>query len=808
MPQASQTVQNNFKEGLKTEFTGLNFPENAATAAENCVFEYIGDISRRGGINYEANFQQNIIDSINPAMSNFKWLNAGGDGSSQILVQQIGNILYFYLSSAATTVAPLSTTLLSSTVNITPFQAQGNTTNTSQTECQYSSGNGYLFVFHPACDPFYCTYVNGAISATVIKLQTRDYTGILEPGVADNFRPLTLTAEHQYNLLNQGWSLGSGWNGNSSYNGQVPLNNLGGVSPTVTLTLTSSAGTLPAGGSSIQAIFTQVAGTGPNAAGDPNGQTTLVGTVNSTTSTTITITFISNSTPNLNQTGFWSGGNFFAGPSPVQLSLINVGFINTWFSAVANYPSNADIWWLYKDTTLKFNPTLLFQQVQQQVTPAPKGAFVVNPFNIDRSSASGIQGLTTVVTTQRPLTGAFYQGRLFYAGVNSSQQAAGDEAFYTWTENIYFSQIIQNTSSFSKCYQQNDPTNQNLFEIVSSDGGQIVIPGCGAIYKLFPLRFGLLVFAANGIWFIGGSTGIGFSASDYTVTKISSIRAIAGTSFIDVQGYPMFWNQEGIYYVTPSAQGGSAHSPDIQLDVQNLTLGTILTFYDDIPLSSKYFARGDYDELNYIVQWLYISTGDTGIHTRYNYDSVICYNIITKAFYPYTLPTTSRSAVSDVKYILSPGGSSAPSPIFKYICHDANPLVASFVTFAEENDFTNFVDFISENGTGFNYISTFTTGYNLPGQALRKMQIPYIYMFSRNPFGSQCGLQAIWDYASNTASGKESTVQIITMSPNNLYRKVRLRGRGIAIQIKVSSVQGKPFDLMGWSVLDQINQVV
>src|SRR5712671_501170 len=114
--QPSPAVENHFIAGLKTEYTGLNFPENAATDTSNCVYTLIGDVNRRGGINYETNFVLNNINSNNVARSSFRWLNAGGDGTSQILVQQIGNTLYFYKSSNATLNNPLSTTRLSSTV--------------------------------------------------------------------------------------------------------------------------------------------------------------------------------------------------------------------------------------------------------------------------------------------------------------------------------------------------------------------------------------------------------------------------------------------------------------------------------------------------------------------------------------------------------------------------------------------------------------------------------------------------------------------------------------------------------------------
>src|SRR5882672_3915659 len=801
--QPSPAVENHFIAGLKTEFTGLNFPENAATDTQNCVYSLIGDVTRRGGINYESNFKNEGINISNVARSSFKWLNAGGDGLTQILVEQIGSILYFYRSSSATLTNPLSTTLLPSTVNIPGFQAAGNTADISQTECQYATGNGYLFVFHPNCDSFFCTYSNGLVTGAVVGLQTRDFVGINEPGVPDNLRPKTLSNEHLYNLINQGWTQGSTWTASGTGDGSGAIPKSGGF---YTLHISSQVDTTSVtNGAVIQVNIPTAAKTGDNN-NNLNGAVTLTGTVTAYSSpfTSITIAVLSNSNPDLNAMGFWSGGNFFSTPNEtVTMSLVSVGFITKWLGVLANYPSNSDIWWLYKNTSEVFDPATTFANVQQQVTAAPKGSFVFNPFIQDRSAVSNITNLTTVSTKLRPLTGTFFQSRVFYSGVNDSFQASGDEPFYTWSENIYFSQIITSTKSFGRCFQENDPTSENLFDLLPSDGGQIVIPGCGAIYKLFALRFGVLVFAANGIWFIAGSTGIGFAANDYTVTKISTIRAISGQSFIDVQGYPYFWNEEGIYAVMPSQQAGSAHSPDIQLNVKNLTLGTILSYYSGFPILSKKYARGDYHELDYVVQWCFRSTNESGISNRYSFDTILAFNIVTQAFYPYTLPTNSLSTITDIKYIQNPGGSSNPVPVFKY-----TTTVGTNITFSEENDIIGFNDFFSENNIGYNFISFFITGYKLTGKALTKFQAPYAYIFSRNPSSNSYYIQSIWDYAGSGLTGRWSVKQQKSNSPNNytnMYHKVRLRGRGLAMQIKVTSVDHKPFDLMGWGIWNEVN---
>lgn len=820
MPQ-QQTVQNSFKEGLKTEFTGLNFPENAATDTQNCVYSYIGDVSRRGGINYETNFALNSINQTGVAKSSFKWLNAGGDGQTQVLVQQIGNTLYFFQYTNATTTSPISTTLLASTVTISNYQAIGNVANVALTECQYAQGNGYLFVFHSACDSFYCTFNAGVITAAAITIQIRDFVGIPEPGVPDNFRPSALTIEHQYNLTNQGWTAGSPWSAtdNTAVSG---TSNVGVITASVgqsfTVPITNQTNTTSVSNGKTVAVSSNVV---PGQGG--NISATVLGTVTaySTPFTTITLNIFSSSYPASSgySPGLYFGGVFYPPPDfayTLNMYLVDTGFVNTWFTAIGNYPSNSDVWWLYKNTSDSFSPSTMFANVQQNIGAAPKGTYILNAFRQLRSTVSGISGLTDITTAQRPSTGTFFAGRVWYAGVNDSFQSTystgGDAPYTTWTENIYFSQIITNPTQFGKCYQVNDPTSENTFDILSSDGGVITIPGCGAIYKLFALRYGILVFAANGIWFISGSTGVGFQASDYTITKISNIENISGTSFIEVQGYPFFWNQEGIYQVVPSKDAGSAHSPDIQLDVKNLTIGSILSYYNNVPILSKGYARGDYDMLNYIVQWCFRSTTESGINNRYTYDTILNYNVITGAFYPFTLPS-STSVISDIKYIQNPGAITSPNPVLKYLTSNGNSI-----TFSEENDFTNYLDFFSESGVGYNYISYFTSGYNLPGQALRKIQVPYVYIFTRNPTNTSMSVQAIWDFAGSPTlgsvdanSGKWSTRQRIYFNQTDFtmaYRKVRLRGRGMAVQIRVSSIQGQPFDIMGWSILDQVNQVV
>lgn len=775
MPQApNASVMNNFTGGLKTEFTGLNFPENACTDVDNCVFSLIGSVYRRAGFDLETNgiLLADITGEI--AYSYYKWNNVGGDGETQILVQQAGSTLIFYLASSATITNPLSDQLINSSININTFIPSGSTNLVYNHQCEFSDGNGYLFVYHPYCDPFYVTYNPNTqtVTATVITVQTRDFSGIPEPGVAVNTRPSTLSNEHLYNLENQGWTTGSSW--------ALPSSTVKFINGTGSQTWTVASGVANVSNGQSVAVY------GTTATGSP--QTFLVGagTVTGYTGTSLTVNVTSFYVPM--NTNNWN-----------LVETSTAGYITNWFSAEGNYPSNADVWWQFKNTSNVFDPATTVANVTLNSGQAAQGHYILNAFNQQRSAISSIPGLTDVVTTIRPKTGTWFQGRVWYTGVDAQFLSTGDAPYSTWSESIYFSQIVTSTSQFGFCYQVNDPTAEDLFDLLPTDGGVINIQGCGSIYKLFPVQNGLLVFAANGIWFITGSQGIGFSANDYTVTKISNVQSISSFSYINVLGWPIFWNEEGIYTVSPSSQGGG-------LTVENMALGTILTYYSEIPLQSKKFARGDYNPLTFVVQWCFKSINETDITSRYQMDKILNWNTSNKAFYPYSF-TNDKVFIQDVKYIAGPGGSTSPDPVFKY------PILFSTATsFAEESDDITWKDWsnpllnVSED-----YTSYFYTGYNLAGKALTKWSSTYVYVYSDNTVFTQYKIKGRWDFASSGNAGKDSNYQVITNDKPNyqyVYRRHKIRGRGMALQLNLQSISGQPFNVIGWTIWEMINQGV
>lgn len=778
MPQQPNlSGENNFSKGYLTEFTGLNFPENASTDTRNCVFNRIGNVNRRLGIDYETNNTNTTIDRASKAVSNYKWKNAGGDGLTQVQVLQVGATLYFFRSSTATTASPVSAQKLASTVDISSFIASGGSYD-STVECTYADGNGYLFVYHPSCEPFYCTYASGTITATSISVKIRDTAGVLENGVADNLRlPAgALTQAHQYNLQNQGWTDPPAF---STTSATTNATTTGSKTWTVGTGLSVTAGTV-----------INITGAATSSSPVNASESGTVTSYNSSTGALV-VNITSSSNTSFNADTFWT------------FSTANTGKLATWLTANSNYPANSDVWWLYKNTSGVFSPSTTTANVTINSGPAPRGFYILDAFNQSRSTVSGIAGgVSDLSITVRPRTGTWFQGRVWYTGVDST----------VFSESIYFSQIIQRIDQFGKCYQTNDPTSENFFDLLPTDGGVIKIQGCGAIYKLFPMQNGLLVFAANGVWYITGSQGIGFAANDYTINKISSIQSISSTSFVDVNGAPMWWNEEGIYTISMQQNqqpyGASRAYGGGGMNVEPITFTTIQTFYSAIPLSCKKYARGDYDPLNWEVRWVYTTTEPASTTARYQFDGVLTLNTTTQAFSPWTLSTTSGVPyINGVVFVQGPGGSSAPSAKIKYISSKSGSGTYTF-TFADERS-TSYVDWHT-SGTDYNYTSYFITGYKIHGKALTKFQSQYVRMFINNAANGSYKMQGIWDYALTGNSGKFSPLErtVITDSTTNfgiVEKRHRIRGRGLVLQFKVTSVDGSPFDIIGWTIDERIN---
>lgn len=499
-----------------------------------------------------------------------------------------------------------------------------------------------------------------------------------------------------------------------------------------------------------------------------------------------------------------------------KYNLYNQGWNTTnltaWDTAQTTMPSNADVMWRFKDSSGNFDAsTTSIARINSGNTPAPKGHYILSLSNQDRATASGIVGVPSTTTSfQRPSVSAFFTGRVFYAGINHTG----------FNSNIYFTQILERLDQYEKTYQVNDPTSEDLFDLLPSDGGVISIPEAGTVYKLFTMPGGLCVFAANGIWFITGNEGIGFTANGYSVQKIANISTLSHQSFVNVQGQPCWWNSEGIYIL--SGQGNIPQA-------QSLTYNKIQTFYDEIPVPSKRFARGFYQPLTGVIRWIYKSEVVSTITKTYEYDRTLSFNTKTEAFYPGTISNSDVKVNSIVSTELitrpievltvidslgnlvvdslgnqviafSSSGSDALS-FDKYLVSYEDAGSYKF-TFADKRN-EEYLDWKTYDSVGVNYTSYFITGFKLRGQGIRRMQSNWVRVFSRITDPVSFFFQGIWDFAkTGSGTGRWSTNQLVEHTDLNYgtaSKRLKVRGHGEALQFRVSSLEGQSFDIVGWA---------
>lgn len=490
------------------------------------------------------------------------------------------------------------------------------------------------------------------------------------------------------------------------------------------------------------------------------------------------------------------------------------------------YPSNSDIPWLWRKTDPD-DGDQVFRPSQRDATQvgnamAPKGHYILDAFFMQRNGLTGdgpsaptTSGVPiTTSGTSRPSCIAFFMGRVFYSGVDAEG----------YRSSVYFSQVIERDEQIGYCYQSNDPTSEHAFDLLANDGGVIKILDIGRIVDLKTFGKTLFVFAENGVWAISGTQTSPFSATDYTVSKVSSFGLFSPLSIVELGETPVWWNYEGIYALGKDQTG-------FESTVTKLSETTIQTFYDNIPIDSKFYAKGEFNDQANIVYWLYASEKKDD---PFDYDSALVFDIQTNAFYPLKLsvsnhkitglvsirglesniqaqPVTDTSlgvvttTIGESVFVEVSVGASISEKLFK------------FVTVRRSDNLMTFSDMVSEtyldfptSGSPEEYEAYFITGYRIRGELMKKFQTNYLVVMTESLGGAteECYVQGIWDYRTSNVTGRfTNPQQVYQYFSNTTYqrRKLRIRGNGYSLQFKFYGTPGKPFIIIGWAGFETAN---
>lgn len=196
-------INNNLSRGVITEATGLNFPDNAATDSINVIYDQVGSVRRRKGIDVEGSAITEAYDDSDGLIKEYVWQAVARTGGFTFLVVQIGDQVHFY---ELTQSEALSAGIQPVSLDLSSYKAPG-AGDITMTPCSFAAGAGYLFVGHPMCDPIIVRWDEDEqnFEASRIQVRVRDFEGV-EDGLALIDNPVTLSDAHHYNLRNQGWN--------------------------------------------------------------------------------------------------------------------------------------------------------------------------------------------------------------------------------------------------------------------------------------------------------------------------------------------------------------------------------------------------------------------------------------------------------------------------------------------------------------------------------------------------------------------------------------------------------------------------
>ena len=503
-------------------------------------------------------------------------------------------------------------------------------------------------------------------------------------------------------------------------------------------------------------------------------------------------------------------------------------------SANSEYPPLTHPWYSGKDSSGDFDEAE-WRKVFGGTTLTGNGHFILDFFNKDRATASGIAGLVTETEDSRFQSVAAFSGRIFYAGLTSAKNSG----------KILFSKQLDNTSEAGRCYQQNDPTSEDFSDLLPTDGGVIVIPEATNIQKLHVFGSTLMVFAENGVWQITGVDNV-FRATEYSISRISEIGIENPQTFVSVEGVPMWWSKHGIHTLQFDQVSGKAQE-------QNISIGTIQTFFDAIDATAKQNCHGTYDQTNKRIHWFYSDNGE-GISNKKN--RVLTLDIAVQAFYPWAVSDSASSPdyivgaeyysgfgsdYQNLDVVLSTGDDVVTSAGDDVVVNKLTQLAQadSAIVLMVYDGATGKMTMGLFSGTDFldwgdaNYTSYAEAGYDFMGDLVLKKNSPYIQVYLRPTEEGFTGSDATgytpiressllvssyWDFRKTTSSTAQQAYRLKYMPvvdatqleswnyPEEIVTtRLKMRGHGRSMRLRFESEQGKDFVLLGFGVISAAN---
>lgn len=526
---------------------------------------------------------------------------------------------------------------------------------------------------------------------------------------------------------------------------------------------------------------------------------------------------------------------------PITAFLIQTGGGSISASSVLPSISDSVVAQLYPDanaTTNKFiDRFVVMQSVKNPIGTmlAPKGHYIISATSrgssrwseFHRSESTfpeldviSTSGYATKADQYRPAkVVSSFAGRVFYGGMARLSAASSwdyDTRSPQVNTHIYFSQLVNKVGDIVKCYQEGDPTSKDAPDLIDTDGGFVVIKELDSVVGMVNIGKALLVVANNGVWSIAGGNNYAFSATNFSVTKITEHGCSSPGSIVVVDGSLMYWGDDGIYHI--------AYDQYNDLKATNISNAKINKLYNTITTSERSYVTSMYDTYERRVRWLYHST--IGV-VDYTYELILDMNI--GAYTKHRIGNYALTKVVGIAEVV-------PYKLASKDTYQRNIYII-------DNDRTQAGSVNKNYSFGYYYDDTFydwgsvdtpayiQTGYNNSGTNLLNKQVPFLNVFlERTEDGftasggdfipkhqSSCLVQTMWDWSDSVNSGRWGPQfqayrykrQYYASSVSDTYdygqtvieTKNKLRGKGKVLSISFTTEPGKDCRIIGWSTM-------
>jgi len=489
----------------------------------------------------------------------------------------------------------------------------------------------------------------------------------------------------------------------------------------------------------------------------------------------------------------------------------------------------------------------------------PLGHFIVNAEKWSRVGEGETPHDPNVVVTKNlnrtyewteyPSGVEFYADRVWYCGAKGYREYDTPvEQTYDKKDNldvsntIYFSQQLNSDlEKVGFCYQQNDPTAEDINQLLATDGGTITIRGAGEIYSMKTFGTALVVFASEGVWAITGLDANSFKADSYSVDKISNIGPASKYTISSTDKNIYYIANDAIYFLTVDQISGKPTPQDI-------TSGKIKDYYNNLSYTQKKNSKAFFDVASRDFYMLYSDSSEKNL-----FNKALVFNQDLGAFYKYEMSSVDRyifdgvfynkDAISSVKSAVTVDGvkvtldgetvylestfSTKSQNTLQLLTVSENATTGNIdISFSSFSDTDKFEDW------GVPYTGSVEFGFEALGDIMRdSIQAPAIIshmertedgfeidpndpelkeLIPKHP--SSCYMRTGWDWATNYGRRQQLYRYKRPYIPYNVFdsydtntsvitTKNRIRGKGHSLGLSLSTEAGKDCRILGIGIM-------